>query len=76
MSRERNLQKQIWTDPEFKKTLMRVKAKILLKNGNDISIAKLTRKILQCGTWEKLEQELINIDIKPGLKIKLDKKRL
>ena len=75
MSRDRNRQKQIWSDPEFAKTLMKVKAKILLKNGSEVSIAQLTKKILQCETWEKLEQELINIDVKmSGLKIKLDKR--
>ena len=75
MARDRNHQKQIWTDPDFAKTLTKLKAKLLLKNGSEISIAQLTKKILQCKTWEKLEQELINIDVDiQGLRIKTDKR--
>jgi len=73
--RDRNKQKQIWSDPEFAKMLKKVKAKILLKNGSEVSIAQLTKRILQCKKWEELEQELISIDVKiPGLKIKLDRR--
>ncbi len=74
MSRDRNKQKQIWSDPDFALRLKKIKAKMLLKNGHDVSIAQLTKKLLQCKQWERLEQELMSIDVDvKGLRIKMDK---
>lgn len=72
--RDINIQKQIWTDKEFKRKLEEIKARRLL-NGKPInSITQLTKEIINCPSWKQLEKELINFDRKI-LEIKTDKKR-
>lgn len=75
----RNRQKQLWSDRKLIVVLEKIKAKRLL-NGNPVrNLGQLTEEMVQCPSFEKLEQELLkgfgktyNFDIK----IKLDKKRL
>jgi len=72
---DRNKQKQIWTDQEFKRKLEEIKARRLL-NGNPVnSIAQLTKEILKCSSFNQIEKELINFNLNKELGIKLDKKR-
>lgn len=77
---DRNKQRQIWSDEEFVKRLERIKAMRLL-NGKPIkNIGQLTKEILQCPSWDKVEQELIKKIEKDkariNLQIKLDHQKL
>lgn len=77
MVRDRNKQKQIWSDKEFADILERVKAKRLL-NGNPVkNIGQLTKEIMENPNFQKVIQELENkVEKEAGLRIKLDKKFL
>ncbi|GAG53844.1 unnamed protein product [marine sediment metagenome] len=69
----RNNQKQIWSDENFKKKLEEIQARRLL-NGNPVkNIAQLTKEILTCPSFNQIEEELINFE--KVLVIKVDKKR-
>lgn len=74
--RDRNNQKQLWSDKEFVERLERIKAYRLLQGKPIKNLGELTKEMLQCPSFKDLEQELINKEIKNTLKIKLDKKNL
>ena len=77
MSRDRNKQKQIWSDKEFADRLERIKAKRLLLGFPVKTLGQLTKEMLQCPSFDNLEKELIErIHMKSNIKIKLDKKDL
>ena len=74
---QRNNQKQLWADPEFIKRLEIIKAKRLLKNVPVKNLGQLTKEFLNLPAFEKLEQELLQIDVNSlGFKVRMDKKRL
>lgn len=71
----RTNQKQIWTAPAFAARLEIIKAKRLIQ-GEKVSIAGLTEKIVSHPLFKEIEKELAeqNIKIKLGLRIKADKR--
>ena len=71
----RNKQKQIWTDQEFKRKLEEIQARRLLNKTPVKNIAQLTKEILKCASFNQIEKELINFNLEKELEIKLDKKR-
>jgi len=76
MPKERNKQKQLWSDIEFINVLERIKAKRLL-NGKPVkNLGQLTEEILKCPSFKQIEAELINADIRLNAKLKLDNKEL
>lgn len=77
MKRERNKQKQIWSDEEFIERLKKIKAQRLINGLPVKNIGQLTKEMLQCPSFKELEKELVNINkIKLEVKIKLDKQDL
>lgn len=71
----RNKEKQIWADPEFASELNIIKAKRMI-NGDKISIAKLTKELIDTEAFQVVKKELEEIRKKKGLRIRLDKKFL
>jgi len=74
--RERNKQKQLWSDKEFVDKLERIKAQRLLQGNPVKNLGELTKEMLKCPSFQDVERELIEQDIKTNLKIKLDKKNI
>ena len=73
-SRDRNKQKQLWSDMEFINILEKVKAQRLL-NGNPVkNLGQLTKEIQQCPSFKQVLEELNNTTLLVGIQIKLDKK--
>ena len=78
---DRNKQKQLWADVSFKNELERLKAERLLSGIPADSLAQLTKELVQCPSYPKLKQELLNGDVlkkikQDNIKLRLDKKRL
>lgn len=76
MKRERNKQKQLWSDKEFVERLEKIKAQRLLQGKPVKNLGVLTKEMLACPSFKAVEDELINKEIKESLRIKLDKKNL
>jgi len=76
MRRERNKQKQIWSDIEFVNTLEKIKARRLLAGLPPFkNLGQITKELVKCPSFEKVAKELIEKE-RNYIKIKLDKKRL
>ncbi len=66
-------QKQVWTHKDFAKRLEKIKAQRLLVGKPVHSIGELTKEMLQCPSFKKLEKELIESERKATkLPIKFD----
>lgn len=77
MSLTRKNQKQIWSDPDFAKRLARIKAMRELTENPVRNLAELTKEMLKCPSFEKLERELMELDKRNiQLRIKIDAKEL
>jgi len=74
--RDRNRQKQIWSDAEFVKTLEQIKARRILAGLPPYkNIGQITKEMVKCPSFEQVAKELIEKE-RRYMKIKLDKKRL
>jgi|25BtaG_2_1085352.scaffolds.fasta_scaffold00192_10 hypothetical protein len=71
--RDRNKEKQIWTDPKFASELNIIKAKRLIA-GEKVSIAKLTKEMIKTDAFQLVKKELEEIKRRKGLKVRFDKK--
>lgn len=70
-----NDRKQAWISPEFELELKRLKAKKLLVNGKEVSIADITKEILNCPSFKALTEELLRESKGlTDLNIKIDKR--
>lgn len=76
MANKSNTRIQIWVHPDFNIVLKRIKAKRLLNNRSpeEISIPDLTKEMIRCKNFARLEKELTKEEIKEALKIKLDRR--
>jgi len=74
--RDRNKQRQLWSDKEFVERLEKIKAHRLIQGKPVKNLGELTKEMLKCPSFKDVESELINKEIKASLKIKLDKKNL
>lgn len=74
MSKERNTQKQIWTDREFAERLEKIKAKRLISGRPIKNTGELTKEMLKMPAFEDLEKQLLEIDkaISKKIGIKFD----
>ncbi len=74
MSKERNTQKQIWTDKEFAERLEKIKAKRLIAGKPVKNMGDLTKEMLRMPAFEDLERQLLDLDkqISKKLGIKFD----
>lgn len=74
MNKERNTQKQIWTDREFAERLEKIKAKRLIAGKPIKNTGELTREMLRMPAFEDLEKQLLEIDkaISKKIGIKFD----
>jgi len=59
MSSRKN-QKQIWADIKFIKKLEVIKARKIIAGDPIGNIGEITRKIIECKSFEDIEQEIIN----------------
>ena len=62
MARERNNEKQIWLDGEFKDRLETLQAKKKIVSGKKISLGELSRELLKTKSWEQVEKEVLELD--------------
>lgn len=60
--RERNGEKQIWLDGEFKNKLENLQAKKKLVSGKKVSLGEISRLIIQAKSWEQIEREVLELD--------------
>lgn len=74
--RDRNKQRQLWSDKEFVERLEKIKAHRLIQGKPIKNLGELTKEMLKCPSFKDVENELISKEIKASLKIKLDKKNL
>ena len=72
MSKERNTQKQIWTDREFAERLEKIKAKRLIMGKPVNNLGDLTKEMLKMPAFEDLEKQLLNLDKQVSRGIKFD----
>lgn len=74
MSKERNTQKQIWTDREFAERLEKIKAKRLISGRPIKNTGELTKEMLKMPAFEDLEKQLLELDkaISKKIGIKFD----
>lgn len=74
MSKERNAQKQIWTDREFAERLERIKAKRLISGRPIKNTGELTKEMLKMPAFDDLEKQLLELDkaISKKIGIKFD----
>lgn len=72
--RDRNTQKQLWTDLKFVERLEKIKAKRLIGGQPVKNLGQLTKEMLACPSFQELEKELLGAnEIKGQIRIKLDK---
>lgn len=69
MSKERNTQKQIWTDKEFAERLEKIKAKRLIAGKPVKNMGELTKEMLRMPAFEDLERQLLDLDKQISKKI-------
>lgn len=62
MSKERNSQKQVWTDKDFADRLELIKAKRLIAGKPVKNLGDLTKEMLKMPAFEELEKQLLNLD--------------
>jgi len=74
--RERNKQKQLWSDKEFVARLENIKAQRLIAGKPVKNLGELTKEMLNCPSFKDVENELVRKEIQSSLKIKLDNKNL
>ena len=60
--RERNNEKQIWLDGEFKDMLETLQAKKKIVTGKKISLGELSRELIRVKSWELVEKEVLELD--------------
>lgn len=62
MARERNNEKQIWLNGEFKDKLEKLQAKKKIVTGKKISLGELSKEIVRVKGWEQVEKEVLELD--------------
>jgi hypothetical protein len=72
MSKERNNQKQVWTDKDFAERLEKIKAKRLIMGKPVNNLGDLTKEMLRMPAFEDLEKQLLNLDKQVSKGIKFD----
>jgi len=60
--RNRNNEKQIWLDGEFKDMLETLQAKKKIVTGKKISLGELSKELISVKSWELVEQEVLEMD--------------
>ena len=60
--RERNGEKQMWLDGEFKDKLETLQAKKKIVSGKKVSLGELSRQIINAKSWEQIEKEVLELD--------------
>lgn len=69
MSKERNNQKQVWTDKDFADKLELIKAKRLIAGKPVKNLGDLTKEMLRMPAFEDLERQLLDLDKQTSKKI-------
>lgn len=74
MTKERNNQKQVWTDKDFADRLEKIKAKRLIAGKPVKNLGDLTKEMLKMPAFEDLEKQLLDLDrqISKRMGIKFD----
>lgn len=74
MTKERNNQKQVWTDKDFADRLEKIKAKRLIMGKPVNNLGDLTKEMLRMPAFEDLEKQLLELDkqISKRMGIKFD----
>lgn len=74
MTKERNNQKQVWTDKDFAERLEKIKAKRLIMGKPVNNLGDLTKEMLKMPAFEDLEKQLLELDkqISKRMGIKFD----
>ena len=62
MTRNRNNEKQIWLDGEFKEGLEKLQAKKKIATGKKVSLGELSKEIIQSKGWAQIEKEILELD--------------
>ena len=62
MARERNGEKQIWLNGEFKDRLEKLQAKKKIVTGKKVSLGELSREIINVKSWIEVEKEVLELD--------------
>ena len=62
MSKERNNQKQVWTDKNFAERLEKIKAKRLIAGKPVKNLGDLTKEMLRMPAFDDLEKQLLDLD--------------
>jgi hypothetical protein len=72
--KQRNTDKQIWTDKEFAERLEKIKAKRLIAGKPIKNMGELTREMLRMPAFDDLEKQLLDLDkaISKRIGIKFD----
>ena len=58
----RNTEKQIWLDGDFKNTLENLQAKKKLATGKKVGLAELSKEIINVKGWQQVEREVLELD--------------
>ena len=75
--RDRNKQRQLWSDKEFVERLEKIKAKRLLSGLTPFNnLGQITKELVKCPSFNVIEKELLESREFINMKIKLDKKKL
>jgi len=62
MAKERNNEKQIWLDGEFKDKLENLQARKKIATGKKVSLGELSRELIRVKSWEQVEKEVLELD--------------
>jgi phage-related protein len=62
MKAQRNGEKQIWLDSEFKDRLEKLQAKKKIVSGKKVSLGELSRELIKVKSWEQVEREVLEMD--------------
>lgn len=68
-TREEN-QRQMWVDEEFYKVLLGIKAKKMME-GQDKSLSKITKEIVNLDSFRSVEAELLGTDKKKNVRMNI-----
>lgn len=62
MAKNRNNEKQVWIDGEFKDRLETLQAKKKIATGKKVSLGQLSKEIINVKSWEQVEKEVLELD--------------
>ena len=62
MVKDRNKEKQMWLDDEFKDKLEKLQARKKIATGKKVSLGELSRELIRVKSWEQVEKEVLELD--------------